>query len=57
MLFHQMQLAVCAYIATRWSRRPPATPSLHAAPPAGSGDIAVSSGRLPPEADRHGGGR
>ncbi|MFC4034316.1 bile acid:sodium symporter family protein [Streptomyces polygonati] len=24
MLFHQMQLAVCAFIATRWSRRPSA---------------------------------
>ncbi len=25
MLFHQMQLAVCAYIATRWSQRPTTT--------------------------------
>lgn len=32
MLFHQMQLAVCALIATRWSRRPspaPAAPATH----------------------------
>ncbi|MFI0901285.1 bile acid:sodium symporter family protein [Streptomyces sp. NPDC020983] len=27
MLFHQMQLAVCAVIATRWSRRPSPAPS------------------------------
>lgn len=32
MLFHQMQLAVCALIATRWSRRPspaPTAPATH----------------------------
>jgi len=34
MLFHQMQLAVCAFIATRWSRRPAAEAALPAAPAA-----------------------
>ncbi|WP_073502865.1 bile acid:sodium symporter family protein [Actinacidiphila paucisporea] len=35
MLFHQMQLAVCAVIATRWSRRP--APAPPAPVPAGAG--------------------